>query len=65
MFECSAPIEMIPSKDQIEQYAEKIDTKKSQGGDLIPLSILNTKSGKEIVLKAIQKAMKTDIPNKT
>ena len=42
MFECSAPIEMIPSKDQIEQYAEKIDTKKSQGGDLIPLSILNT-----------------------
>ena len=42
MFECSAPIEMIPSKDQIEQYAEKIDTKKSQGGDLIPLSILKT-----------------------
>ena len=42
MFECSAPIEMIPSKDQIEQYSEKIDTKKSQGGDLIPLSILKT-----------------------
>lgn len=55
---------MIPSQEQIEQYIEKIDTKKSQGGDLIPLCILKTQLGKEIVLKAIQKAMKSDRPNK-
>ena len=42
LFACRLPDDMIPSKSQIEYYASKINTKKSQGSDLIPLSIIKS-----------------------
>ena len=55
---------MIPSEEQVEQYIEKIDPRKSQGCDMIPLHILSSSVGKNIVHLAVQKAMKQEKPNK-